>query len=375
MITLCPDCQTRFRLPLDQVASSRGEVFCGECHAQFNALDHLVIEEGIKQNRPTLTDRAQKGDEGERENTLFLPIDENAIANLLSEGSALKVDADRPSQPEKKLETIDESPKLAPIAQSSVPDFTDTLIQRALQAEEHTQKEAGLDQDNTGNGDAIHQEEILRHRDIQGAVQKAPQQGSHETTDTLTHDTPPPDREPAKYRLNPDLEESSQAHSSPIWASLLSIAAILLLLSTIGLQYLVAQREHFSQHRYFRPLLTTICPHIGCVMPPRRKLALLSIGDNRIETHPQFPEALLITAELANNGLFEQNYPIVELIMTNIQQEVVASRRFYPNEYLPEPSNRTTRYFAASSREQLELEVVDPGSHATGFEFILHNSL
>jgi len=369
MITQCPGCQTRFRLPLDQVASSRGEVFCGECHAQFNALDYLVIEEGIKSDKPTLTDRAQKGDEDTYGNTLFLPIDKNAIANLLSDGAAPKTDAETKSQPE----TIELPPQLAPIAQSSTPDFTDTLIQRALQTQEHLEENSDLDRINADIGDSILQKDTLRHEDVQVTLQEEAQKEIHEGTETLVNEALHANRDQVKYQLNQTLEEPAQEHSSSIWSTLSSIAIIMLLITTMGLQYLVAQREHFSQHRYFRPLLTTICPHIGCVMPPKRQLALLSIVDNRIETHPQFPKALLITAELANHGRFEQNYPIVELVMTNIQQEVVASRHFYPDEYLSEPPNNATSYFTAGSSEQLKLEVVDPGSHATGFEFILHN--
>lgn len=365
MITQCPGCQTRFRLPLDQVASSRGEVFCGECHAQFNALDYLVIEEGIKSDKPTLTDRAQNGDEDAHGNTLFLPIDENAIANLLSDGATPINDAETKSQPE----TVEPPPQLAPIGQSSTPDFTDTLIQQALQTQEHLETNSDFNQNNSDIENSSHQEDALRHNDIPLSHHQRVQ----EDTESVTNEALHTNREPAKYQLNQTLEESPQEHSNSIWSTFGAIATIMLLVTTIGLQYLVAQREHFSQHRYFRPLLTTICPQIGCVMPPRRQLALLSIVDNRIETHPQFPEALLITAELANYGRFEQNYPIVELIMTNIQQEVVASRRFYPDEYLSEPPNNATRYFAAGNSEQLKLEVVDPGSHATGFEFILHN--
>jgi len=372
MITQCPGCQTRFRLPLDQVASSRGEVFCGECHAQFNALDYLVIEEGIKSDKPTLTDRAQKSDEAAHESTLFLPIDENAIANLLSDGATPINDAETKPRPE-FIETVKPVPQLAPIAQSSAPDFTDTLIQQALQTQEHLEKNSDLDRSNADIGDSILQKDTLRHEDVQVTLQEEEQKEIHEDTETLANEALHTNREPVKYQLNQALEESEQEHSNSIWSTLSSIAIVMLLVTTIGLQYLVTQREHFSQHRYFRPLLTTICPHIGCVMPPRRQLALLSIVDNRIETHPQFPEALLITAELANHGRFEQNYPIVELVMTNIQQEVVASRRFYPDEYLSEPPNNATRYFTAGNSEQLKLEVVDPGSHATGFEFILHN--
>ncbi|MCW8826561.1 MAG: zinc-ribbon domain-containing protein, partial [Gammaproteobacteria bacterium] len=132
MITQCPSCQTRFRLPLDQVASSRGEVLCGECRAQFNALDYLVIEDGLKPGKPTLTDRASKSDEAKSSNTLFLPIDEDVIANLLSDGTLPATEKPAEGEIESHQEDIELPPQLTPIPQSTTPTFTDTLIQQAL---------------------------------------------------------------------------------------------------------------------------------------------------------------------------------------------------------------------------------------------------
>jgi len=353
MITQCPGCQTRFRVPLDQVASSRGEVFCGECHAQFNALDHLVIEEGINQGKPTLTERAQKSDDSAHGNTLFLPIDEDAIANLLSDRAASNRPLENESQPGQNRVTDGLPPQLTPITQSSSPDFTDTLIKQALETPE----------------------EITEINDSAKNETDTSQFKKQENVDASTSNPPPSTNEIEKYHLRQVLKTApAERHQQPLWSTILALASIMLLMSTLGIEYMVVQREHFSQHPYFRPLLTTICPQIGCNIAPRRELSLLSIVDNRIETHPEAPEALLITAELTNRGPFEQNYPIVELVMTNIQQEVVANRNFYPDEYLPTFSRNNTGRFAANSSAQLELEVVDPGSHATGFEFILHNN-
>ncbi len=261
MITQCPDCQTRFRLPLDQVTHSRGEVFCGKCRAQFNALEHLIIKAGSRRDRPTLTDQLQE--------------------------------------------------------------------------------EAG---------------EICAS-----------------TTDSARAPLRDPQIKGKRYELKQAVEAPHKRRRRSFGATLLSLAITILLIIVLGLQYLVVQREALSRNRYFRPLLTTICPHVGCTVPPRRSLALLAVIDNHIETHPQYPEALLISAELTNRGSFEQDYPIVELIMTDMQQQVVASRRFRPAEYLLPPADVQNGRFGANSTQRLQLEVVDPGSHATGFEFMLHN--
>ena len=306
MITQCPNCQARFRLPLDQVTSSRGEVFCGECQVQFNALEHLVINGTTAQKGPTLTDRVKRDDEYKDSNTLFLPIDDN---------------------------TTDHTPEIATrLTQQESP--TKQKLKEASPSDKKTRQK------------------------------KAP---------TLAKKPVSANNKSTKYQLNQGDKAPVQEKSHPFFPMFFSIAAILLLIAIMGLQYLLTQREHFSQHRYLRPVLIAICPYVGCTMQPKRRLELLAIVNHSIETHPQYPEALLITIELANYGNFEQNYPIVELIMTNIRQEVVASRHFYPDEYLPNFVKSEASLFAADSVEQLKLEVVDPGSHATGFEFILHH--
>jgi len=340
MITQCPSCQTRFRLPLDQVATSRGEVLCGECRAQFNALDYLVIEEGIKPGKPTLTMRATQGDERESGNTLFLPIDEDVIANLLSNGPAADSPTSDESVPVAEKRNNESSPQLTPIVQSRTPTITDTLLQQTL----HPPVEDKVEEK---------EEEKVEIR-------------AHAKT---AKSTPTP-----KYQLSQELEESSGQPHPTLWSLLLSTVLIGLLTMTLGLQYLLVQRDHFSQHPYFRTVLTTLCPTIGCSVAPRRDLSRLSIVNNRVETHPHYANTLQISAELRNRGSFEQYYPIVELVMTNIQQEVVASRSFYPDEYLTVYSEGGTERFAGNSSNQLLLEVIDPGSHATGFEFILHNN-
>ena len=42
LITLCPHCQTRFRVTTDQLLQRNGTVRCGACHEIFNGGEHLI---------------------------------------------------------------------------------------------------------------------------------------------------------------------------------------------------------------------------------------------------------------------------------------------------------------------------------------------
>lgn len=42
MYTLCPHCNTTFRITAEQLAAKQGRVRCGQCRAAFDALEHLA---------------------------------------------------------------------------------------------------------------------------------------------------------------------------------------------------------------------------------------------------------------------------------------------------------------------------------------------
>ena len=86
-----------------------------------------------------------------------------------------------------------------------------------------------------------------------------------------------------------------------------------------------------------------------------------------MQFHPNYEQSLLISATLANRADFIQPYPLVEVVMTDIEQRVVARRHFTPKQYLPNYDG--INHFPANSEVPLMLEVLDPGNEAVGFEF------
>ena len=90
--------------------------------------------------------------------------------------------------------------------------------------------------------------------------------------------------------------------------------------------------------------------------------------EHAVQSHPRFRDSLLITATLRNDAAFTQPFPVVELRMTDVNQQVVASRRFKPKEYLAGVID-TGRGIGAGDEANLMLEIQDPGREAVGFEF------
>jgi hypothetical protein len=141
----------------------------------------------------------------------------------------------------------------------------------------------------------------------------------------------------------------------------------MLLLAGLVLQYLYYHRVALAENTTLRPLLSQMCELTGCRLPPRRELEKIVLGNHLVQSHPRYENSLLITATLVNRADFSQPYPVVEVVMTDLGQRVVARRHFLPGEYLVGNSDITG--LSPGTEVPLMLEVVDPGKNAVGFEF------
>ena len=168
-----------------------------------------------------------------------------------------------------------------------------------------------------------------------------------------------------RYQIIDPLADNSNkrsTNSSPLW-----ILGIALLLVIAASQYLLLQKEQLAKNLTIRPVILQLCKFTGCNVPLLSDLSAFEIRENNIETHPSTKNALLITGFLLNRARFEQNFPLVELRMTDLDQQVVSSRKFKVSEYLPKGT--TMKTIAANTEVPLLLEIVDPGESAIGFEF------
>ena len=166
------------------------------------------------------------------------------------------------------------------------------------------------------------------------------------------------------YSLPP---EAAPPRSRSLAASLLWSGGILLLLATLALQFTYYHHQQLAHHAQLRPLLEQLCQLTKCALPPQRDLSQIRLASHLVQFHPRYEESLLITASLINRADFTQPYPDVEVQMTDLQQQVVASRRFRPEEYLV--GQRSDRPMPQNIEIPLMLEVLDPGKDVVGFRF------
>ena len=169
------------------------------------------------------------------------------------------------------------------------------------------------------------------------------------------------------YTLGPEPVPSARRK---LTNTLLWGGGILLLLVTLAGQFVYFQHAGLGKHAQWRPLVDQLCRFTNCELPAQRDLERLRLSSHLVQFHPGYHDSLLITATLINRAEFEQPFPEIELQMTDVQQQVVASRRFLPQEYLI--NQRDATLLPRNIEIPLMLEVLDPGREVVGFRFEFH---
>lgn len=120
----------------------------------------------------------------------------------------------------------------------------------------------------------------------------------------------------------------------------------------------------------YRQYYAIACEHIGCELPIRKNLRKIRTTNLLVRTHPSTEGALLVDVVIQNHALYEQPFPKLVLIFSNIKNKVVASRAFEPSEYLG--GDLTGASMMPSLKAiHLSLELVDPGKGAVSYKIVI----
>jgi len=117
-----------------------------------------------------------------------------------------------------------------------------------------------------------------------------------------------------------------------------------------------------------RTWVNGFCNVMRCTSPIERDLGAIKILNRSIYTHPNVENALMITTSFVNESTAAQPLPHLQVALLNTQGQVVAIRRFIPNDYL------VNKKLASSLMHPdqpigARLEVFDPGSKVIAYEF------
>ncbi len=142
-----------------------------------------------------------------------------------------------------------------------------------------------------------------------------------------------------------------------------------LALLTLGAQAIHYFRSDIAGHTTLGPWLVAAYGALGGELTPRWNVHQYQIIDwvATAEPNSRGLGSLKITARIQNRGPARQPYPAVQLRLKDRWEAAVGSRMFTPAEYLPLDTPRG-RLMSPGETARAEIEVVDPGPDAYGFE-------
>jgi predicted Zn finger-like uncharacterized protein len=319
LLTRCPECDTTFRVTDETLKKASGQVRCGRCASVFNAYAELH-NPGAK-SAETEQPRAARANPA-------------AAAPQAPDRPQPAPTAAAVSATLLRLETKPAEPAATGIGSASMAN----VVAEAKVAAADAAAEAPTAAESAANPLAISATEVDR-------VLATPL------------DEPVP---PLVYAW----ARGEQPPRSRWWT-----AAAALALLVLGAQAIHHFRSDIAGHATVGPWLTATYKTLGSELTPRWDVDQYEIIDwiATAEPNSRGIGSLKITARIQNRGPSRQPYPAVQLRLKDRWEAAIGSRMFAPAEYLPRDTPRE-RLMSPGETARAEIEVVDPGPDAYGFE-------
>lgn len=307
--TLCPHCNTRFKISGEQLEAHHGMVRCGHCMQAFDARPGFIPDEPVPQlELPMLNEPA--------------PQPETAAAD-------------------------EEVPTPVAEAEEKTRDEVDELLSAAGFPEPEPQ-EAEFPQ----SGIALNHSAEPTTEEIADAASAPTEAANHETLDfletvTAAQSEVPPETldqpreeeaEPAKTLaeqisvVEDEMEESLPAKKR-LWPWIAGSALLTFMLLMQAAYFF--RVELAARMPGLKPALVALCQPLKCEVPLPRNTELMGIESSDLEADPTYESFITLNALLRNRASYTQAFPSLELTLNDIDDKPLARRVFKPADYLP----------------------------------------
>ena len=313
LVTTCTHCQSRFRVTPQQLNEKQGQVRCGRCHRVFNGFEALERFPDDDTGARLLAQREAEA-RGEPPPQVERSGEED-LPEIESVGDPPPIAVDLPVEPgaDEPLQGI------APIREEARPV-------RAAAREPHPP------------------------RDLRDAGRtREPERDPGRTREPELSLLPPPRKRPARA-----------------WAFGVVLMALLLAVEvTFAFRAALAQRYPTA-----RPALEALCAYARCTVPWSRQEALLKLEESEMQEVPGKPNEIALGARIRNLAAVPQDYPHVELTLTDFTGQPAARRVLRPTDYLGR-AVRPGEVMPPGGEVSVQLRIETPKIKPTGYELFL----
>lgn len=365
--TSCPNCGAAFIVTPQQLAVANGSVRCGSCMHIFVAAQHRADKPPAQSEN--MFDFKLGGDEPQAvaqqpgktskesefsDQFLNLNTDSQAFAEAMGEEESSSSAYDDEQWAKNLLESLDNDDDVEPARGTKKPAQEPEGIELSPEFAE------------------------LEASQLSGRAKEAPPARPSELDElaaaldqSLTAE-PDSERRRMLSSIQADPLEFTfrRFHWSHVIGRTFFLLASLIALASIGAQFAYFNFDTLARDDRFRPWYQLACEQLQCTLPSRDDITQIQATNLVVRSHPKIANALIVDAMLTNRASYEQPYPELELIFTNMQGQVVAARRLTPREYLSAADATPT--MPSYEPIHMALEIVDPGPAATGYRIVIH---
>jgi predicted Zn finger-like uncharacterized protein len=165
--------------------------------------------------------------------------------------------------------------------------------------------------------------------------------------------------------------EALEAEPEPRRLSRAWSFGVFLLVLVLGGELAYAFRAPLAQ-RYpqVRPWLESACVRAGCSVPWPRDERLLKLEESELLEVPGHADQIALAARIRNLAPVAQDYPTLELTLTDATGQLAARRVLRPADYLghaPVPDE----VLGAGAQVSIQLTLATPGLKPSGYELLL----
>lgn len=314
--TLCPHCNTRFRIAGEQLEAHQGMVRCGHCMQAFDARPGFIPDQPDPQ--------------------LELPIVDQRVAPAAPPPSKPAAPAEPHPVATPELET-------APQPEESKPEAPQAEVPGAAEPEAQATEPAEQEKDQAAAEDAP-------------ATEEMPHEGSLDFVPSV--DMSADELQPKPLVIQSSLagldaeedavEEPPRSGRRWPWIAGASLLALLLLLQAMYF----FRVELAARLPGLKPVLVGYCNILGCTVPLPQNADLMSIESSELQADLQHANQITLIALLRNRAAHVQAFPVLELSLNDTEDKVLARRLFKPADYLP-----ATESVAAGLRPNREVGI------------------
>jgi predicted Zn finger-like uncharacterized protein len=154
-----------------------------------------------------------------------------------------------------------------------------------------------------------------------------------------------------------------------LWGAAVAIAAI-----AISVQLIYRFRSELAATTpQVRDPLRAICKPLGCEVPLPRRTELMSIDSSELQADARREGLIVLNAVIRNRARFPQDYPALELTLTDEADRPVVRRVLAPTDYLEQArrDELVRQGIAAGTEAVLRVFLDTSRTRATGYRLYL----